>query len=542
VKKKADIAQQLDSVLKKKEKGQEFMAYCQKHVIGDDDKPITFDQHRALVEIYSEHHPNKSILKGAQVGLSTYGIALSLWLPDQLGYNDIYYLPSDEFCKLFIETRVGPFLRRSPYFQNRMKPGKQAGLIKVGVDRYAYYRGLFQIEGAISIPSHANIYDEVDVLPQENIEWSEDRLAASQLAWQIFFSVGMTPGAGMDLRYDQSDQRKWIVQCQSCRYDMILEEEFPQNIKEKRGGEVVIVCTKCGSEIDRQAGRWVAMHPGRPARGYRVSQLAIGQIGLKQLWDRYKRVKDYPSKLSKFKCSVLAIVDAGAMQPINDAVLANCRQEEFYMQDSAPWSYCGIDVGDTCHIMITDILPDGRFRPLFFEACPSDRIRERHAQLRDRFHFLYTVADGMPYKTEMKKIAFDNPGAMSLRYYRTSDLKEGEEKSTDEFQDKIPTVSIDRNLSLDDSVDLFTAKPAKVLLPRKREGEDMVDELDKHLKMLVKESRIDARGNLFFQYKRNVPNHFGFAFDNARLASFLSHIKVQEYTGVLPVFGEVAIS
>jgi len=107
--------------------------------------------------------------------------------------------------------------------------------------------------GAISTPLDALLYDEVDKLPAENMEWSRGRVAHSELRLAIYFSAGYSPGAGIDLRYQAGSQHRWLVDCanRSCSRKkseaICLEDEFPDCMAQIRG-EWRRVCPDCKRE------------------------------------------------------------------------------------------------------------------------------------------------------------------------------------------------------------------------------------------------------------------------------------------------------
>lgn len=498
--------------------------------------PIHFDGHKALIPIYQDMHPDLCILKGAQVGATYQAICKAFYIAGKMKRDSIYYLPDQDFARIFLKTRVDPVLQNSPNLKKEFKSTKYQGLLETDSGKFCYFKGLRSKTSAISVPSHVNIYDEVDVMPKENLEWSEDRLAASELGWKMYLSVGMIPGAGIDKRFQESDQHVWIVKCSGCKKDHVLEEEFPDCIQESSDGSVKLICKDCGKELDRQAGLWVAKKPNIETRGYRISQLCIARISLKKIYKRYVRVKDKPSEFAKFKCSALALPDAGNMQPVNDEVLAGCRSAGGgidHLQHSAKFSYAGIDIGDMCHLVLIDVLSNGLERVIYLESFPSEHLLEKYKWAHDAFHIEYGVGDAMPYKTEMKKISACYPETFLLRYYSADpEIVEGQEIAKDGSIIKI--VKVERNLALDELTDLM--QDYKIKFPTARIGErNAIKEFDDHLKMLVKVQKVDARGNKKNEYRKDVDNHYGMALANARIAMKVA-LANGSYLGLEPVF------
>jgi hypothetical protein len=520
--KKNNFEAQIDAILAGKAK-LDFLPWCYDHIRTEYGK-LTFDNHKALVEIYEEHHPYKVILKGPQIGISQYGYSLALWIADQLHKDCIYYAPDDNKRDEFMETRAKMIIERSAYL--RKKTRTAGNEIKIG-QNIVYYRGLFTEKAAISIPSDANIYDEVDYIPAKHMKVSKDRIAASKMGWLIYYCKGMIAGAGIDEMYSRSDQRKWLVRCPGCRKDHILEEEFPECIDFKK---TAVICVKCGHQLDRQAGRWVAERPDVTVRrGYRVPQLVVGQISLKTICDDYQDIKEQPSELAEFSASRLAIVKAGSRQPITIAIIKKSKRYEHKMVARAAWSFLGIDVGDTCHLVLHDILPNRKRRVLYAETCHSDNLEARVAALWPQYGIICGCGDAMPYAPTLRSIARRFAGKFFLcRYTETAPTLRIEKEGETEDQ-TVDVVKVDRDKSLDNTCDLF--KRDMVVLP-----DDPPPDFEKHLMLLAKEIITDGRGNKIERYRKNVANHYGMGMNYSRLASLISKIKPQNFVGLDPIF------
>jgi hypothetical protein len=92
-----------------------------------------------------------------------------------------------------------------------------------------------------------------------------------------------------------------------------------------------VACPECGTELDRDAGRYVARRPERLRQaklGIRVSQLNISAISIQEIVGAWYAAFEDPSgsALTAFCCDRLAIPNAGAAQPITQAILDDCRR------------------------------------------------------------------------------------------------------------------------------------------------------------------------------------------------------------------------
>lgn len=294
----------------------------------------------ALDEVLRERTPDRtvSVLKGAQVGMTTLAIGFALYCVIVHRLNVGYFLPDQDFADRFDQTRVRPALRRQG-LASIMREGKYKGASPRGLkefpgrggSRFLYILGLRDIGNAISIPLDVLIRDEVDDLPPDNLKWSNDRIDASPLALTLNLAVGRTPGAGIHAMYEAGDRRRWRVRCPVCRTESVLEENWPGILR----GDV-LACPSCGGALGRGAGgRWVAGRANRRHRSYRLSQLSIGAVRLERIKAKWAAAS-LPSEKARFRCSALAIPDAGDTQPISRELLGKLRDAAPYHLAEAP--------------------------------------------------------------------------------------------------------------------------------------------------------------------------------------------------------------
>jgi hypothetical protein len=97
-----------------------------------------------------------------------------------------------------------------------------------------------------------------------------------------------------------------------------------------RDAHYYCACPECGTELDRDGGRFVAKHPDRIKEaklGLRVSQLTISAISLQEIVGAWFAAMADPSgeAMQAFYCDRVGIPNAGAAQPITQKVLDGCR-------------------------------------------------------------------------------------------------------------------------------------------------------------------------------------------------------------------------
>lgn len=489
---------------------------------------------RKLDRIVRKPEPGSSlaIIKCEQGGITTFGTGFGLQLASDLGYNVGYFLPTDTFVHKYGRTRLKRMIARSPYLSSRMKDREAVNqaAIKEFDGKFFYVLGLESMLGAISIPLDALLYDEVDMLPKENLEWSQGRVAHSKLRLSVYFSAGYMPGAGIDERYQEGTQHRYLVRCVRCgKADQCLEELWPESFA-KVAGRWVRACAGCHRELDLVAnGRWVATYPAREKDrklSYRISSMILPARDADHIAQRWEKAQKRKSEMAKFDCAERAMPNAGAMQPVSDAELRQMRDPAVGLRlgrGELP-RYAGLDMGDLCHFVCFERLPSGKSRLVWLEEIDSDRVVQRVSQLIGLLGVAQLVIDKHPLTSVARALAYAFPRIAAVQDFVPSSGTE----VVDEKHEGKPyrCVKINRDESLDAFTSEITGADRGLLIPDKdqcgRAQFAVLQTFEKHLKNLRKERTIDAKGRTIDKYLRGVENHFGLGGNNARVAELIA--------------------
>jgi predicted RNA-binding Zn-ribbon protein involved in translation (DUF1610 family) len=215
-----------------------------------------------------------------------------------------------------------------------------------------------------SITIDVALLDEVDDIPDRNIGYVDGRMTNSPVHLTCFIGTQRIAGAGQNARLAASSYHVKLYTCPDCGKEWNLEENFPRIIRvaknldgrlpSKTGGSPVppsqispdpiltaegghdrdahyyCACPECGTELDRDGGRFVAKHPERIKEakfGVRVSQFTISAISLQEIVGSWFAAMADPSgeAMQAFYCDRVGIPNAGAAQPITQSVLDRCR-------------------------------------------------------------------------------------------------------------------------------------------------------------------------------------------------------------------------
>lgn len=537
---------------KKKKPALSLVDWAHKHIMLRN-KPFSFERHEYLEEIYAKKHPYKVFEKAAQVAISTYTLIEAFYLCDTLGAKVLYYFPTDADISDFSTDRAGSMIEESPHLTEllglRGRGKDNVGLKHIGRGSL-FFRGMFTKTKVKAVDGDALVFDELDEANQEHKAFGRDRILHSELQWIRELSQPSIPDYGIDVEFQNSDQRYWHLRCPACGKWTCLELETSQNergipiplnflrVPWKKAGfhfaegqKWYRGCLKCSTPLDMSRGKWIAKRPSvKNRRGYHISQLYT-QIPSVDFPDPADKIMDILLSARKTMDKLHAVISiigfpyAGDRAPVTDGVLDACEGEHG-LESDAEYAYMGIDVGDVLHVVVGTLLPDEeKIRIHWMEETEDwgrlDFLIQTH-------NVICCVIDAMPYKASAKRFARSFSGQVHIQYFGGDTVKTGEEGEDDQA---VPKVRVDRTESLDDTTQML--RDGDFVLPsmaRLDAGDARTfDTFRAHNKMLVKDVVENSAGVKKFQYKTNVPNHFGMALNSLRIATEISPYQKFDY-------------
>ena len=520
--------------------------------------PYTTKGCEYLDQIILDDDPDQTWEKAAQVKISTWVLAKSLYVCEHLGLKALYFFQDDAAVSDFSNDRCLGMLQGSPYLMKQVRDINNVGLKRIG-NGSLYFRGLFTKGKAKSVDGDFVIFDEVSEMNEKHRQLAKDRVMASNLQWIHALSQPDLPGHDIDFEFQSTDQHYWHLVCPSCGYkDNVLEMDFvagknflpvPEKLRAgssfPEGATHYRGCSKCGARLDPAKGIWVAHQPSRNRRGYHLSQLYTSIKPPKfanyasHIMNEYAESKRSQDRLSRFFISILGYPYAGGAARVTDDLLNSCEGPE---SEHYPWSYqevgafMGVDQGDNLTVSI-GIRGGLNFYFSYFEET---RDWDRLDALMAQFGVHYCVCDAQPNKYPAKEFAARWPGRVSIQYFAGKDLKMGEEPHKDE-KTMIPYVTVDRTESIDNFIDKMEA--GLIRYPARRLCESLplsrLEDVRRHLKELIVRYDTDKSGRTQKTYARgpNIENHYGMSCNSATLAAYT--FGSQAATTVLPVFRRI---
>lgn len=527
------IKERIHAAYAKMENVGEFPEWCAENIMLDG-KLFSFSGHEYLREIYTNHHPYEVFLKAAQTGISTRVLLKTFWAGSKYPLRGLYYFPSDPDVEDFSNDRARRIIEESPFLSKQVKGINNVGLKQIGMSSL-YFRGLWTKRKVKSVPADIIVLDELVEANLENVEFAKDRLMHSSLGWVMELSQPGLPGFGIDESFQRSDQRYWLLKCGHCGQWTNPVDTFPECLAvvgKPRNLRYFLACSKCGKDLDTQAGEWVPKYPDREdIRGYQVSALysTVCPEGYQNFQEYAYKAWKYATSLRKKKRIIISIVGrpfADDTLPLNEQNLKPALGQH-KMKSRHDWSFMGVDVGDELHVVIGSI--SGEFK-LVLHWLEVTEDWNRLDQLMIAHQCMVCVIDAMPYKNSAKNFARRFPDNVWIQYFKGDDIKTGFEG---EGISAVPKVTEDRTEGLDQTI--ADLKDGKIVLPDRSEN-DTVEICISHLLKLRKEREVSKRdGSLVLVYKKGGETHFGFALNNCRIATGV--MEEQYGLGLIPSGG-----
>lgn len=400
----------------------------------ENQQPIEFKDHRFMIDIYADEHPDIVCKKSAQVGFSVMAILKCLWMLKYAKLNVIYALPTNNVVQDFVKPKVDPLISSNPAIASSMG-NDSVSQKKVG-DRFIYFKGGFSDREAISISGDILVIDEYDRMPSmQVVNTFDSRLQASKAPRRWRFSNPSQVGFGVDALYEDSDQMMWFVTC-GCGHRGFMDFE-PQTLGSLKNhyvdqGLKQYVCGLCHSQITdnmRRNGEWVARYPGRKRRGYWISQMMAPWVSAERILEQKEE-----SNIEFFHNFVL-----GKAYTPSDLIV----NRETILRACAPGTIPKLNV-----VMGVDQNANEQIYVMGTSQGIFAHGRTKSWEELERLKLMYNalvVADPAPYPTQPKQLAIKYNDFYLARFKIFSGVESVEWKGRDVFADRTRLLDVVAN-------------------------------------------------------------------------------------------------
>ena len=425
----------------------------------------------------------------------------------------LYLFPTDDDVGEFSKARFAPLIEYNPQVIGKyVRSTDSTNLKRIG-KAYLYLHGARATQkvqgkkesGKLRSRSVDKVvFDEYDLMDPEMAKMALDRFQHSEVQHEVYISTPTIPGWGIDRKYQESDQRVWMIRCKKCGADTCLELEFPDCLVETSDGKVIRACRKCREEILPKDGDWMPREKSDVA-GFWISHLNSIYVNPKKILDEFRLGEN----LQLFYNSRLGMAYIAAEDRLTVAdVLSCCSRDAMRVSHPGPCAM-GVDVGKLLNVVVA-FKPEEKRTEIAYIARVSS-FNDIH-DIAERFNVQAAVIDAEPETRKARDFADSEPYGVWLCDYQATLLTDAL------WQDDKHLVRVNRTQACDASHALVTSK--LLGLPRRN------DEIDLFAKQVCSPAKVleeDPDGSRHYVYKATGgADHYRHALNYAQLA--LRHV------------------
>lgn len=411
--------------------------FAESNLRNESGRRLDYDTHYFQRQYLEDFSPELCVIKSSQVGITTSSNVKALYLSHlddekiweekfgvkgRRGISIIYTMPTERAVNDFSSTRFRSMVGSSPLLLDMMgiKGRRKVDAVtrrQIG-NSLILFRGTSKDSQAISDPADLIINDEYDFSDQNVIDTLNSRLTHSDLQWRWVFSTPTIPNWGIDAEYKKSNQFRFQIKCIFC--NKWQEVKWPKSAMKKtiRGKRIWYWgCIKCGKELDRNNGEWVAKYPNREYHGYYIPPMITPWMqpkNIKALQKRYKTEK-------KFRNFALGeAFSTGADVVSRELMLQRIEYGEGFNPMTDQMVYMGVDQGDVFHYVIAR----GRGNRREVINVGTRKSFDDIAKLMYDYNVKFCVLDALPNKLPAMQLAKSFYGRVFLAFYSEFDSEQ----------------------------------------------------------------------------------------------------------------------
>jgi len=306
--------------------------------------------------------PGKRVMnckKGSQVCMTTtkYLDAIHSCYYGLYDQNVMYMMPTVTAVEKLSKVLFDPIFQYNPWLIQKgatnttmCKEINGRSIVMVGAQpKRVYGSSVKDTDNLRSIPCDCIMRDEIDMMDEDMVYMSKQRLKRSRFGIEVNFGSPTYPGYGIDQLYENSDQRKWQIKCSHCGKYTCLVESFPDSIK-YIDGRWRRSCVHCGKEIFVKDGQWVADYPDRREAGFWLDGLISPYADLDEYMYQYEHIEG--RQMAEFMRSTLGVATVEAENQLDEVtVLSRCSLNANQMVSSTETAM-GVDIGKVIHAVV----------------------------------------------------------------------------------------------------------------------------------------------------------------------------------------------
>ena len=345
------------------------------------DVPFELEGRPYLKDIVNCDKKIMSVKKGSQVCLTTakYLEAVHGCYYQHYDKNIIYMLPTVKQAETLSKISFDPIFNYNPFLKKKLSNNSASlktinGRSIVFVGAQGQKVGETSTKDSInlrSIPADVVYRDEIDMMDQDMVEISRQRLNASRHRLECNFASPTIPGHGIDTLWEEGDMRYFQIPCRNCGKRTVLGRDFPNSIL-KKDGRWRRSCVHCHKEIYTSDGVFEAEYPNRRCASFWVDGFMNPMADLEEYMHRYHNSEG--SRMAEFERSILGIATIESSCQLSVADVKACRGNQGLSMYSTSECCVGVDTGNGLHVVVGYRTAESTYRILAMHHIESKDI------------------------------------------------------------------------------------------------------------------------------------------------------------------------
>jgi hypothetical protein len=386
-------------------------------------RPFSYEGYAFQRAIADDMHNNLTVKKCSQIGLTEVQIRKFLAiLTRSTALAGLFSMPNEKMFTKTYNSRIKPILEADAVFNppSSTKPTRSKDQIQIR-DSFGYITGCTESD-ATSLSCDFLFHDELDLSPQEIIALYQSRLQGSDMQMTQAFSTPTFAGFGISKNYELTDQREYTCRCSSCNHVQVPRftprfvhvqdfkfdvQEFTDLTSEQIAmlnlEDCYVRCERCSTRLDLgnpALREWVATFPSRHNfRGYQVRPFSTSRIKPSYVFGQLAQYQ-MNSFTRGFYNTVLGeeytAADARVQKADIEACMARGTPNIPTISKDVP-AFLGIDVGFTCHIVVSVDDAEGFPHAVLFDTVPAAFLESRVEELLKIYNVAQGCIDRFPY-------------------------------------------------------------------------------------------------------------------------------------------------
>jgi hypothetical protein len=472
--------------------------------------------------------------------------------------------PNDTDRNEFVHVRFDRLFNSVPLYRyGRMQAGRAANRTVDSVSVKLLFGGGIKAVSTNrktafkSTTAQCILIDEVDACDLKNLEYAEDRTAATKLLTgeePIKRRVGnpTVPGEGIHLIFTDGDNKWYNIKCARCnewqyldwfkhivtQVDLNHYELLDRKWKKDSPDDINAICKYCNRPLDRYNTNkeWIAEYPTRTQfkSTYQISQLFTEQFSIRQLFSSFNSAIYNPTRMQVFVNSKLGLPFEGTGEQLTKEKLDACVDNDWRMvipKDYRHGAYvsAGTDVGKKLHTVISWLHNGMRYR--IYIGAPTSW--EELSRLYARYNVRHAVIDAMPDLHASRKFQREHSNILIYlcEYNKSDKIAKAPVVEVERYEPgmgDIPTklVQANRTEIIDAMVEQYNRE--LVVLPR---GYDNIDNGDFLSHMIAPARLYDEKMRRNIWTENGRPDHYFHADVYDYIAAKKAGFGEQSYAG-----------